>query len=811
MIAYRGEFTVKDNGKDLPARISVGTADMLSTRTWTPLLLSADPVILTWEECSLTDVIHRSQLQLNLIADNDGDYRDLAQGAEPIYGMLEINSGSGFAMWWIGAYADTTWLEPFSRKERYDVQMTFSDFGYLERLDYDGNRFGSTSQGAVTVKSIVSWLVSLFSGYVSLPDVKWMQMPEAYMNLTPLSDLLVRDVIFTEDDGTPRNMLDILTDVLEPANVHIMQYGGSVLLFTPDFGTASDIDDAVSGTLEAAGTDAELESCETYRRAELEFNPIKETESGYSPDRKGFIYQTYAGLTQYLGDNAIIIAESDASHSVERAIAYTPDSSTLMELMWMSTNYPLSWSNSAPAGVYQSASPSNMRYSLTATYIDISNDEFTPSETAHQFVVSVSLWGLFVRNDDAGLAGVTVRADIGFTSLLDGSKKWYCKSSANSVYAWRDSAPESDSLKPIFSWSSYESPVTGKGGKIGDLLSNIPAPSIPGKIIVEMDFKTLTMYDMNSDGSGSPWVSTPIILGMCGMTVKPNGYLDSSVLDLVRRKNIDISESASNVFSKSFRTGSVDAISIDSVYSFISPDGKSTVSEGQTFLDFYADFITRNYKIAADTPVRRRVRGSYMYSHLQGFPLFFAESSAPLRTLQMDDRAFFLMSEQWRLRSGISQLMLEEASIERGENTHYIYVSPSAVTLDSEGTAVSVKIESDIAWTLTVGPHLSVNPTSGRGNATISISAEKNESDSPRMSLIHIKSDSQYVGVDFIRVMQEAVVKTISVNPDNVNVPAKGGDKAVTVNSDSPWNSSVVNVTIPAGGGSVATRIKLGK
>ena len=419
MTAYLGEFTVRNNGTNLPARIYVGTADMMSSQEPSPLVLSSDPVIITWDECGITDVIHRSQLQLNLIARADGDYRDIMDSLGQIYCRLDIDHGTGYTTWWCGAYASVTWLEPFSREKGYAVQLTFSDFGFLERLDYDGSRFGCT--GGVSVASVVSRLASLFTGYVYMPAIVWMPMSSAMMNGNEFSTLLVRDTLFTEDDGTPRNMLDILTDILDPANVHIMQYCGKVYLFRPDGETAGEIGADVSSTLKAASTDAEMESCETYSRAELDFDPAASTqESEVKPDDTPFMYDGYAPLPLSSAGLDVIMTHDD-NPSTCRAIVYgAAVEGPLMVLLVKSAFFSWEWHGTPPAA--PSTTTSFILYNPGKVRIAVSPDTITPDILKEEHIVSsvlltLDLW-MFMQNPEGRrLGGVRVDSEIRFISM----------------------------------------------------------------------------------------------------------------------------------------------------------------------------------------------------------------------------------------------------------------------------------------------------------------------------------------------------------------------------------------------------------
>lgn len=774
--AYRGEFTVRDRGRDLPARISVGTSDMLSAQAWKPFLLSSDPVVLTWEECALTDVIHRSQLQLNLIAESDGDYRDLTQSAEAIYCLLEVDAGSGFSRWWAGAYADTTWLEPFSREKGYDVQMTFSDFGYLERLDYDGSNFGSTSQGAANVGSIVSWLVSLFSGNVSLPEVRWMLMPSARMNNTALSELLVQNALFTEDDGTPRNMLDILTDVLEPANVHIMQYGGKVWLFSPDCGASFDAGYAVSGTLEAAGTDAELESCSLYRRAVLEFNPAGAIVRGYTVDSNNFLYQTYADLFQY--KNGVILMAMDDADSC-RAMTYDNGDTYLMTLIWLSSSQSLSWAYGVPEKVTKTPQLTDTDVFQHPFVFNIFNDDYSLPIIKKRVRIKASMFAVSTRAQSLA----QLFFEISFTSGQTGKKQYYRRNTDTEVgmpgYIWDDSPASSYNDNP------YAEQTLTEASKVvfADAIEGyIDVPNEPGTIEVNPIFNRFNL-------EGTDYYL--IAVGINSIDAQLEGFFDSSVLEFSQAKRIEISQSASDVFSKSFRLGTVIGMSVDMPYVFFDEEWNAKVHKGTTLLDLYADFIGRNYKVTEDTPVRRRVRGSYMYGHTEGFPLFLAESAAPLKSLKRDDRAFFLMSEQWRLRTGIAQLMLEEASLVPPTGG-YIYVRPESLELAS-GAAGVLKV-------LTGYDNVQVFPSVGLtvsqlvltgGREDITVTADDNLTGSPLSLLVLFRLSTTQILYRVPVTVSPASDEPIVISESLFFVPAYGGTFQLSLTSSTSWEVAV--------------------
>lgn len=707
MIAYIGEFAIRDGGKERQARIVLTAQGEGDTPSYSHLVFGSSPVVLTWEECSLTDVIHRSQLQLNLIAMDDGDYRDIMDSLEQVYCMLQTKDDDGFwRPWWVGAYASTTWLEPFSRERKYEVQLTFSDFGYLERLDYDGNRFGCT--GAVTVSGILAWIAQKIAGYAIVPEVQWMPLSTVQFNGRRFRDLIVRDVLFTEEDGSPRNVLDILTDVLEPANVHVMQHGGRIYLFRPDWETAEEAYKPGAVAIEAAGTDAEMESCEIYRRMELRFDPSYNYDIGFTVDTKNFI-----PVTQAFYYNGSTFLYADDNPDICRALCYrVGKSNEMMYLLWMSTIYQLHWMPQKPLSPTESQSLEDIAYEYP---VRINLVEFVSAISfgSPELYVTAKVWATFDRlNAGTSLGRVTVRYFLTFIAL-DGSKQYYySKAHWFNDPAWYDTPPGDDDWGILASWdgsnSDYDATV--------ELQARVPTSSLGNGVCeVLFQFNTLSF----KDGAVGYYTDSKVIaVGLCGISVeyKENFFAN---FDLSQHVDKELSPTASDIFSKTFNMGVLkDIAKPDSLKAFISSD--STVTDGETFLDHYADFLEQNYKVSESSPVRKRVRGSYSYPHMAAaFPVFPANRSVPLYTLQRDDRVFFLMSEQWDLKTGISQLVLEEANIIVPEPADGIYIYPKSLPVPEYGGHVSISLVSSADWDSEVSDpqHMGVTVSPSNGGA----------------------------------------------------------------------------------------------
>ena len=713
MIAYMGEFAIRDGGKERQARIVLTAQGEGDTPSYSTLVFGSRPVVLTWEECSLTDVIHRSQLQLNLIAMDDGDYRDIMDSLEQVYCMLQIKDDDDlWRLWWVGAYASTTWLEPFSRERKYEVQLTFSDFGYLERLDYDGNRFDCP--GAVTVSAILSWVAYRIAGYAVVPDVKWMPLSAVQFNMYDFSRLIVRDVLFTEDDGSSRNVLDILTDVLEPANVHVMQHGGRIYLFRPDWETAEKAYHPGAVVIESAGIDAEMESCETYRRMELNYDPRSRKEEGFSVDMTGF---RPVGIVRFHRSSHVVEVYADNGDDECRAIISTGNALHPIVLLWMCSDkeeYFQYVYRGRPSAVAWTPSPSGITYQADTVKIYGSyqiNNVFIQDTSV---TVSLTIWAAIDRYVASILTTVGVKYRLSFVSVT-GTVKYYRYAGKNSTApSWEDTDTTDDGLIPLLRWVGENgadeailklSPVDRNGRE--DIIFSLDDI---GEYRLDIDMSSIYFRDGSS-------VSPVVMVGLSEVVMELSVPESTDMIDLSEEIKQDLVPVASGLYSKTFRMGTLRSMATsDAIYSFVTGSGEIVSVDGRTMIDSFRDFIKDNYTF----PVRRRVRGSYSYPHMAAvFPVFLANRSVPLYTLQRDDRVFFLMSEQWDLKTGISQLVLEEANIIVPEPADGIYIYPKSLPVPEYGGHVSISLVSSADWDSEVSDpqHMGVTVSPSNGGA----------------------------------------------------------------------------------------------
>ncbi len=145
--------------------------------------------------------------------------------------------------------------------------------------------------------------------------------------------------------------------------------------------------------------------------------------------------------------------------------------------------------------------------------------------------------------------------------------------------------------------------------------------------------------------------------------------------------------------------------------------------------------------------------------------------------------------------------------VQEGKVTsNYLTVSPSNRNVNSSAGTTTFSISSDISWTATDDVSwLSVAPTSGTGDATLTASYDENNTTSSRTATITVSGSSITRTVTVVQEGQ-AVDPFLTVTPTNHNVTTNSGSVTFNVESNVSWevrdNSNWLSKTPKNGSGS---------
>jgi len=660
-IKYRGYFTIRNNGEDVPAKVEIFTgAGSVSESAVVEISMGPDPAVITWDTATLVDCVHPSQMKVSLLASHDGQYRDLKDSEEAITAVLYVRTGSVWRAWWRGMLGQLTWEEPFSRSTNYMIEMSFSDFGYLSRKKYDESVIAG-DRGVARVSDIITAIMGAVYGAGSTADVEFYtdRVARSKMAGTLFRNLRVHTRIFYDSEGEPRYLRDIVEDILSPVCGHIIQHGGKIHVFIPDYYTYSAYASAFP-SIKAAGIDARLSIAEAYSRITLKYNQDPDgviAELKFNAEDTG-----YEGPWQYVnngGYRQFLLCGPEYTGVLPTGNGYKAnyiDGTRVTPCLWLvngwATQFHVPPGFSAPGDMPDELSGVSVILSMSfpVSSADTSRgDGYPPVTTELKVTVPVLISFGFIGE----IHDVMLKAYVSLTPT---------DPSEPSLYLNDDGWSETSNGLLTLHYDGQGSSDYPQDWPIAwqNIVGSIPVPGVQGIITLIIYPGMLTTdYTYTGDvttGDDSPEV---VMYAIGDISVEePDNYTSQRVVSantITKETGKDAED-----FEKDFAMGTPVLLSLGTYTSFISEDYNESVQEDETFLNFYSYLLFRNHLGSR----RWIVKGTYRYDHLSWvLPLFSPLSSIPLSTLEiLTYNAYFIRSEVWHARTGESELELEAFS-----------------------------------------------------------------------------------------------------------------------------------------------------
>lgn len=233
-----------------------------------------EPCIIDWPETDKMDVVQSSTCTLRVSNESDRQMIRLMDG-----GSASIFVYRNGKKYWQGTIDDSVYEEPYSFKTGYVTEITFSDFGCLNRIPFEAS-------GRHTVNYVINHCLDEYSNLTSLPreelislkDIKT-QQPIALNMLWINTDRFKSD---NESWGKMTSRRDVLEEILRPLGLRIMQKNGQIHIYDIDY-----LRDHVKmqNNIVWKGTDAYIRGSETFGWYEVSFeHDAEETLAEIRPD-----------------------------------------------------------------------------------------------------------------------------------------------------------------------------------------------------------------------------------------------------------------------------------------------------------------------------------------------------------------------------------------------------------------------------------------------------------------------------------------------------------------------------------------------
>lgn len=180
-----------------------------------------DPLTIEWSPKGKEEVMCGSVATLRIESPGDRTYEDLYTIAP---GRIRMDVYRDDALYWSGALDPEFYEEPYEKAAFYDVALTFSDFGILDRIKYD-------LKGDYTLYNIVSYCIGR-AGVASTLDESLIstRLTETSGNME-LSDLTVSSDNFYDEDGEALTLREVIEGVLQPLALRMVQRSGRVYVY----------------------------------------------------------------------------------------------------------------------------------------------------------------------------------------------------------------------------------------------------------------------------------------------------------------------------------------------------------------------------------------------------------------------------------------------------------------------------------------------------------------------------------------------------------------------------------------------------
>ena len=225
-----------------------------------------EPCVIEWQETGKTDVVQSSTCTLRVSNEKDRQMVQLMNHKDAI--LFVSRNGMEY---WRGTLDDAVYEEPYSFAKAYVTELTFSDFGILNRIPFE-------LTGKQSVKAVVDHCLD-GSGldYLYQNLLTSLLEPKTQQPIT-LDMLYINADRFKSDGeswGEMTTKREVLEEILRPLGLRIMQKNAQIFIYDIEY--LRDHPEMQNYPV-WKGTDARLRGSETFGWFEVAFEPdAKET------------------------------------------------------------------------------------------------------------------------------------------------------------------------------------------------------------------------------------------------------------------------------------------------------------------------------------------------------------------------------------------------------------------------------------------------------------------------------------------------------------------------------------------------------
>ena len=182
-----------------------------------------EALVINWKRTDKENVICGSEATIKIESPGDRTYEDLYTIK---VGRIRMDVYRNNALYWSGTLDPEFYEEPYEKARYYVVELTFSDFGILDRLKY--NLLGMQTLQAIITDALTRSNINYDSLDAETYCTTYFAGTDTKATLSALS---MRSENFYDEDSKPSTLKEVLEGVLQPLALRMIQRNGKIFVY----------------------------------------------------------------------------------------------------------------------------------------------------------------------------------------------------------------------------------------------------------------------------------------------------------------------------------------------------------------------------------------------------------------------------------------------------------------------------------------------------------------------------------------------------------------------------------------------------
>lgn len=207
----RAEILQEANAAFVPEELKIGTGDA--------------PLTIRWPETDKIAPVQGSIAQLVVNSSTDRQLTFLANILKASDVRLDIKRDG--SLWWSGHLDSEPYEEPFTSRCDYDVTLTFSDFGILNRVPW--SRTGRESYATILTECLTAAGIN-YGQLIEHISTQYAGENNSWPTID-FSELTLNNDNFYDEENKEMSCMEVLKGILQPFALRIIQRCGNIILY----------------------------------------------------------------------------------------------------------------------------------------------------------------------------------------------------------------------------------------------------------------------------------------------------------------------------------------------------------------------------------------------------------------------------------------------------------------------------------------------------------------------------------------------------------------------------------------------------